>query len=148
MKNFKLTVNNAKYFVQEVYRLLKSQCEYEVNIREWSDKRSLPANAVCHTWYPVIAEYIGSDILTVKCRSKIDFGLPILLNNGSEYSDTIIYILKELNFWNLMYEDQERLISGFKVTSEMNTKECNLYRDNLQAYWQQNGLILEYKTKK
>lgn len=147
MKDFCLTQGNIGYFVTEVYKLLTQPKKYRVNIVEWREKRSLSANSQTHIWYPIIAEHIGSDAKTVKSRSKIDFGLPILLGSDSEYSKVLGYILEKANFYKMSYEQQEKFISVVKVTSEMSTPECNQYRDNLQAYWMQNGLILEYKKK-
>lgn len=120
--------------------------KYRVSIVEWRQNRSLSANAQTHVWYPIIAKHIGSDAKTVKARCKIDFGVPILLSANDEYSKVLSYIFEKTKFWQMSYEQQEKMIQGIAVTSKMSTPQCNEYRDNMQTYWAQNGLILEYKT--
>lgn len=146
MKSLKLAVSSIGFVCQELTNLALTNPDkaYRINPEEWSGKRSLPANAVTHVWYPVIAEYIGSDAKTVKARCKIDFGIPILLNSNNEYRVVLSYILEKTDFWKMTYEQQEKMIQGIAVTSKMNTKECNRYRDNIQSYYNQHGLSLEY----
>ena len=131
--------------VTELTKLLADGKTYRLSCVEWREKRSLSANAQCHVWYPIIAKYIGSDAKTVKSRSKIDFGLPILLNSSCEYQPVLQYIIEKTNFYSMSYEQQEKMIQGIAITSKMSTPQCNVFRDNLQAYWQGHGLILEYK---
>ena len=45
----------------------------------------------------------------------------------------------------MSYEQQEKMIQGIAITSKMSTKQCNEFRDNLQAYWSSHGLELEYR---
>lgn len=150
MKNFKLTVNNVKYFIQEVYRILKSQGEFCVNISEWSDDRSLPASAQIQVWYQQIAERTFNDKKSVECRMKIDFGIPILLADIDKggYPVVLKYILDKTGLYNMSFEQQEKLISGIAITREMKTKQHNKYREQLQAYWAQHDIHLEYKGKR
>lgn len=148
MKDFRLTLATLGDFTTKIHELITSGKAYRVNIVEWRKKRSLSANAQIHIWFPIIAEHIGSDAKTVKARSKIDFGLPILLNSSCEYQPVLQYIIEKTNFYNLTYEQQEKMIQGVAITSKMDTRQCNLFRDNLQAYWQGHGLNLEYKEKR
>lgn len=146
MKDFQLTLSSLGWLVTELTKLLQStNKKYRVSVKEWSEKRSLPANAQCHVWYPVIAKHIGSDAKTVKSRCKIDFGLPIILGNDSEYSKVLSYMLDKSEFFKMNFEQQEKFIGAVKITSKMSTKECNEYRDNLRLYWFNNGLELKYR---
>lgn len=147
MKDYRLSGGNIGQFITELMKLvLGTKKTYRVNVVEWREKRSLTANAQCHVWFPIIAEFIGSDAKTVKARSKIDFGLPILLNSSCDYQPVLQYIIEKTNFYSLSYEQQEKLIQGVAITSKMSTPQCNVFRDNLQAYWQSHGLNLEYKN--
>ncbi len=147
MKNFKLTVNNVKYFVQEVYRLLKSQCEYEVNITEWSDERTLSANAQQWVWYNQIGQEYGVTGVEISRSCKLDFGLAILLGD-KKYGQQVNFILDKIGFWSFTRGQQLKAIDLIQVTSLFNTKQHNIYRENIQNHYGQLGIILEYKTKK
>lgn len=142
-----MTSSVSVYFKKEIDKLLANNPNkaFRVDVKAWSEKRSISANDQTHVWYPIIAKHIGSDAKTVKARCKIDFGVPILLGANDEYSKVLSYIFEKTKFWQMSYEQQEKMIQGIAVTSKMSTPQCNEYRDNMQAYWAQNGLILEYK---
>jgi hypothetical protein len=146
MKDIAVNMGNIGQICADLVKLTMSTGKkYRLTYVEWKEKRSLSANAQCHVWYPIIAEFIGSDAKTVKARSKIDFGLPILLNSSCEYQPVLQYIIEQTKFYNMTYEQQEKMIQGIAITSKMSTPQCNVFRDNLQAYWQGHGLNLEYK---
>lgn len=142
LEDYKLDKNNIGFLVQTVTNL-NFDSKYRVNVEVWSDKRSLSANAQQHVWYKQIAEFNGLDIRTAGNMSKLDFGLPILLD--SEYGKKVSFVLTKINFWNMAREQQINVMDLIQVTSLFKTKQHNLYRDNLQIYWYEQGLNLDYK---
>lgn len=142
LEDYKLDKNNIGFLVQTVTNL-NFDSKYRVNVEVWDDKRSLSANAQQHVWYKQIAEFNGLDIRTAGNMSKLDFGLPILLD--SEYGKKVSFVLTKINFWNMAREQQINVMDLIQVTSLFKTKQHNLYRDNLQIYWYEQGLNLDYK---
>lgn len=140
----KLTVNSVKYVFQELTKLLRNQKEYEIVVSEWSEKRTLSANAQQHVWYKQIAEFYGVTIKEAGNMSKRDFGLPILLGD-EKYAKRINFVLDKIGYWDLNLEQQANVMDLIQVTSLFSTKQHNMYRDNMQRHWQQLGLELEYK---
>jgi hypothetical protein len=142
----KLNVNTVKYVVQELYKLLTGQKEYELIVREWSEKRTLSANAQQHVWYKQIANHYGVDVKEAGNMSKLDFGLPILLGDPN-YGPKVNYVLDKIGMWDMTREQQIRVMDLIQVTSLFKTKQHNLYREQLQRHWHQMGLELEYHGK-
>lgn len=146
LKRFKLNLGQIGYFFKLVTELVKSGKDYEVNITEWSDKRTLSANAQQAVWYKQISIHYGVDIVEAKNMSKLDFALPILLGDFN-YGCRISEVLDGFNFWDLPREQQLRAMPLFAMTSIMTTKQSNLYRDQLAIYWNRHGLELKYKSE-
>jgi len=144
MRNFTLSLTTKQEFDKQVYALLSSnpsQALY-VNIAKKPKKRSLSANAQQHVFYKQISEFSHTDIKTVEAECKIDFGLPILLDDP-EVGAVLDYALKD--FFRMSREQQVRFIQVIQVTSLMSTKQHNQYRDNLIFHWNLNGLDIGYQ---
>ena len=141
---FKLTINNLRYICQELYKIVVSDKEYEIVVRDWSEKRTLSANAQQWVWYKQISNHYGSETKQVARECKLDFGLPIVLRNP-KYGPVIDYTLNNIGFHSMMREDQIKVIDIVQITSLFNTKEHNEYRENLQDYYGQIGVNLEYR---
>lgn len=147
LKRFKLNLGQIGYFFKLVTELVKSGKDYEVNVTEWDDRRSLPASAQIQVWYQYIAELTHNDKKTVECRMKIDFGIPILLADIDKggYPVVLNWMLNELKFYNMSCERQEKIISGISITREMKTKQHSKYREQMQSFWAQHDIHLKYK---
>ena len=58
MKDFRLSINNLGYFVQEITKLLQTKKEYRVSIKEWRDIRTLSQNSMYWFWlYEISQQY-------------------------------------------------------------------------------------------
>ena len=115
----------------------------KVTVTDDVKKRSLPANAVQHVFYKIIADYTGEDIKTTGHRMKRDLGLPVLLagDNGVKAN----WLLEQVKFYRRSEQQQLNMMEFIPVTSLFTSKEHTLYRDNLINFWREHDLILEYK---
>lgn len=147
MKNFSLSLTTRRDFDEQVSKLLIDNRDksFYVNITsKKKEKRSLSANAQQHVWYKQISEFTDTDIKTCEAECKIDFGLPIVLAD-QEIGIIIDHALKNANFYRMTREQQVKFIQIISVTSLMNTQQHKQYRDNIEFYWNSNGLHIEYK---
>ena len=138
----KVVIHNSSEFLAFASGLAQSN-EWPISISyTFGAKRSLDANAVQHLWYKQISEHTGEDIKTVGNMCKLDFGLPILL--AGIYGDKISYTLKKIEFHKWQRQQQINFMDILAVTSLFKSKEHNQYRDNMQAFYRDNGLELRY----
>ena len=146
VKNFSLSLTTKREFDLKINALLSdnpSQALY-VNVSEKPKKRSLSANAQQHVFYKQISEFSATDIKTCECECKIDFGLPIILSDP-EVGRVIGYALENARFFSMTRERQVKFIQVIQITSLMNTKQHNQYRENIIYFWNTAGLNLGYK---
>jgi len=146
MKNFALSLTSKREFDESVNKILSenpSQALY-VNITEKKKKRSLSANAQQFLWYGQISEFSATDIKTCEAECKIDFGLPIILKDA-EVGKVVGYALENAKFFTMDREKQVKFIQIIQITSLMNTKQHNQYRENVLYFWNQAGLNIGYK---
>lgn len=143
-KSFKFVGTNAKYIIQVMQELFKCQGDLRVTVEQWSERRTLSANAQIHVWYKQIAQQDGESVKTVECQCKRMFGLPILLDS-SEYGEKIAWTLDKLDFFNWPYEKQCSYMELLPVTRLFTTKQHNEYRDAMQSEYNKNGYCLEYQ---
>lgn len=115
-----------------------------VQFKKYSGKRSLSANAQQHVWYKDIAEHEQCDVRFTGNKCKLLFGLPILLAD-EVLGPKIDFVLKRIGFYEMTYEQQINVMDIIQVTSLFKTKQHNEYRDNLQQYYADHGLYLEYQ---
>jgi len=147
VKNFCLSLTTRSELADKINELLSGdpKQKYYVNITKTKKKRSLSANAQQSVWYKQISEHTSTDIKTVTADCKIDFGLPIVLSDY-EVGRPIGYMLERSGFFSMTREKQIRLIGVIQITSLMNTKQHNQYRENILYYWNQHGLNIGYET--
>lgn len=146
MKNFPLSLTTKRDFDEKVNKILTenpSQALY-VNITRKKKKRSLSANAQQHVWYKQISEFTATDIKTAECECKVDFGLPIVLSD-KEIGVVIGHALQSAKFFTMTREQQISFIRIIQITSLMNTKQHNQYRENILYFWNQAGLNIGYE---
>jgi len=147
MKNFVLSPTTRRQFNEEVDELLSMNPKQQlyVNITTKKKKRSLSANAQQHVWYTQISEFTATDIKTVEAECKIDFGLPIVLSDP-EVGVVIDHALRTAKFYSMTREQQIKFIQVIQITSLMNTKQHNQYRENILYFWNSAGLNIGYES--
>ena len=146
MKYFSLSLTTKADFDLKVNKLLSenpSQGLY-ANITTKKKKRSLSANAQQHVWYKQISEFTCTDIKTCECECKIDFGLPIILSDP-EIGVVVGHALQTAKFFTMTREQQIKFIQILQITSLMNTKQHNQYRENVMYFWNTAGLNIGYE---
>lgn len=146
--NFKLNRNSLVGFLQFIEGFLgNGEQSFKVTVSQWEDNRSLDANAQAWVWFNAISQHTGEDLKTVHCRVKRDFGLPIILADESKAA-VIRYIMDKTGFERMNDGQQLKMVDAMQITSQMTTKQHAQMRDNLQSYWRDNGLLLEYMNGK
>lgn len=143
MQQFEISLANIREVFGAIKQFIRPSTNYLITIREW-DKRSLSANALQYVWIKQISEYTGEDIKTVTARCKRDHGLPIALSgiNGPLIAD-----LMDAGCYEQLSDDSQlKFVSGMEITRHFTNKEHNDYRDSIQQFWNDNGLMLSYKN--
>ena len=146
MKDFQLTFTTLKECRLKLDELFTSnpQGKYRLSIVKWTKKRSISANKVYQSWIPSISDEMALTIPEATRYIKLTFGLPILL--ADEYMGPLIGEgLNAKGFFQLSYEDQIDEMERLPVTRLFDTKMHNKLRDDLQHYFGNLGLNLEYK---
>lgn len=139
---FKLNANSIGLFIKNLWQLDLNQ-QWQVSIKPWGKKRTLSANAQQHVWYKQISEFMNCDIREAGNACKLDFGLPILLADEG-MGPKVDFVLKKINFYAMTREQQINVMDLIQVTSLFKTKQHNQYRDQMQMYYFDKGLNLEY----
>ena len=96
----------------------------------FGETRTQRQNRTLYAIYTFIAKYLGDQTSEdIKCQCKLDFGVPIMLENEKFRNDWNQY------FDHMTYEEQLRFMgggtilgpNGLPVTSKMSRKQFNLY---------------------
>ena len=140
MKGFKLTQGMRSYLIQKIQQMDLSEA-LRVDIKPWGSKRGLSSNNLAQVWYSQIGDLTGYDSKTAHQLCKIDFGLPIILQQGS-YGETIAFILDSTGFYKQDREHQVRIVAGLRITSEFSTKEMTQYLNDVKHFYGNCGLEL------
>lgn len=143
MKDLKYQAGNAEYIKQELLKLDASKA-WRLSISEWKPKRSQPANRVYQSWYPAISNQMALTVNEATRYVKFHFGLPILFAN-KDFGFIIRDGLESKGFFNVEYERQLVYMDKLPVTRLFTTEMHNKLRDDLQHFFGQQGLSLEYK---
>lgn len=138
-----VTIVNSKQSLQrtlaDLPQLFEQYKYLEIKIRKGTD-RSLSANAISHVWYHDVARRLGDSTPTdVRCFCKLHFGVPILLEDDDEFREEWQTINSRYT-----YEEKLKVMRILPVTSRMTTAQMNRYRDDVQDYWNGQGIALEY----
>ena len=146
MKSLKLNASSLPYVKQKVDELIAkdSTKEWRVSFSPWKDKRSVTANAAYNAWLVDISDFLALTLPETTGFIKLNFGLPIIYNNEF-LGEAMIITLTNKGFYDLDYESQSRYILDKPVTRLMDTSEHKRLRDDIQAYFLLEGLILDYK---
>lgn len=143
MKKFEFTSSTFKQLLSNIQRSIVPNKKYILTISEWSEKRSIDANAVYHVWVNQISKYTGEDLKITEMRCKRDHGLPILLAGG--HGEVSGWMLNAANYYNMDDYSQLIFVSCMKVTRLFSTEQHNQFRDSVQSFWREQGLDLQYK---
>lgn len=148
VKNVRFSLTTKAEVYKQADALLASNPSqgYFLNITKREKKRSNPANSVYQSWYGPISDHMALTINEATRYVKLTFGLPILFSNKD--FGFVIRDGMELNgFFNLDYERQLELMDEDKipVTRLFTTPMHNKLRDDLQYFFGQQGLALDYE---
>ena len=112
-----------------------------LNIKTGKD-RSLDFNAQSHVWYEQLArELPEEDALGWKCFAKLNFAVPIMRAEDSEFRDFYDASIKNA----LSYEQKLSAMKYLPVTSLMTNPQFKKYCDELQKHFATCGVLLEFK---
>lgn len=142
MKDVKYNHGNIDFITQELRKLDKSK-GWRISVTPWNDKRSDTANRVYQSWYPEISDHMALTIPEATRYVKLMFGLPILFSN-KDFGAIIHQGLESKGFFNVEYERQLAYMDKLPVTRLFTTKMHNKLRDDLQYFFGQQGLDLNY----
>ena len=146
MKNYRLSLTTKAEFNLKISELLiknPSQGFY-VNITKREKKRSIPANSVYQSWYSPISDHLAMTIPEATRYIKLTFGLPILFSN-KDFGGVICTGLDSKGFFHVSYERQLEYMDKMPVTRLFTTEMHNKLRDDIQHFFGQQGLALEYE---
>jgi hypothetical protein len=131
--------------LQNLVSQIHDHFDYDQKTINWklSDRRSLSANAQVHVWAKQISDETGEDVKSVYARMKRDQGLPIILAD-KEYGPVIDWMLKKFDFHSKTESQQLIIIDAIEVTRNFSTGQHNCFRDNVQAFYNENGFNLQY----
>jgi len=141
-----LTMTSIKDIIKLMYALFSGDAssKWRLSVKPWTKKRSLPANKAYQAWIPAISNEMALTIPEATRYIKLTFGLPILL--ADPYMGNLIGEgLAAKGFFQLNYEDQMIEMERLPVTRLFDTKMHNKLRDDLQYYFGNIGLNLEYR---
>lgn len=100
-------------------------------------KRSDVQNSLLHVWTGEIAQHEGYTALEAKLNVKLDFGLPILLEDTEHASR-----FTKMGFDLLLREEQMEWMKIIPVTSLLDVQGMKRCLNDMQCHYAQNGLIL------
>lgn len=106
-------------------------------------QRSINQNDQAHVWYGEVSKALREDSpLGVKCESKLACGVPLLCATDPDFRE-----MWE-GFSVLTHEQKLALMKWLPVSSLMPVDVASDYLEELRAYWENRGVMLEYKQKR
>lgn len=126
----------------EAKAMIRPGEDYQLILKK-GKPRSLDANAQVHVWCKRLSEDTGEDLKTTFNRVKRDFGIPIMLDDA-EYGKMLAWTLNKWGFHDMKDAHQLKLMDLMPVTRLMSTSQHNQLRDNMQAYYREQGIELNY----
>jgi len=146
VKNVRLSLTVKALVYKQIDGLLAKNPSqgYFLNITKREKKRSTPANSVYQSWYGPISDHLAMTIPEATRYVKLTFGLPILFSN-KDFGFVIRDGMESNGFFDFNYERQLELMDKIPVTRLFTTPMHNKLRDDLQYFFGQQGLALEYE---
>lgn len=142
LKNFKLTHGTRAWAIEQIQQMDLTQPK-RLDLSDWRGKRGLSANALSWVFYKHIGDEIGMTTDEVHADCKIRFGIPILMQSGSDYAYTIAELLDESGFYTKPLEKQWAIIETIAVSSKFTTKQMSEYIESIQYFYGLQGIVLE-----
>lgn len=110
--------------------------------------RKLSENGLQAVWIKEIAQWQGESEHNVRLWVKAKIGLPILCQDIKTEDEAyrakrIMWTLKKIGYFDMPDEKKMQVIDLFDVTSAMTTRQHTHFRNQMQAYYGNMGLILE-----
>jgi hypothetical protein len=144
-KQFTIHPDMSNY--QAMFQFIGSivnQGEYAtVSVKQGKQKkRSLSVNALQSVWIKEVSEWSGHTEQYVRSHDKLEFGLPILRAGENEAATAMNWMLKKIGFDEMSPKQQMVIVDQFSVTSIMTTEQHREYRNAVQAFYADAGLIL------
>lgn len=104
--------------------------------------RSLPQNALSHTFYEQIARELGEDSPDgVKAECKLRYGVPILRRDDEQFRAMYDASLK-----GLPYELKLQVMNYLPVTSLMSTTQLSEYLETIAKEYAKRSVVLEFPS--
>ena len=146
MKNFRLSLTTRSALDKQITDLLTKNPSqgFYVNITKCEKKRSTSANSVYQSWYPAISDALALTLNEATRYIKFHFGLPILFAD-KDFGFAIHAGYEVKGFFSLDYADQLIHMDKMPVTRMFSTEMHNKLRDDIQHFFGQQGLALEYE---
>ena len=146
MKDRLITLSTRQDVYREIDKFLGENLDkkFRVNLVEVNAKRSLAANRAYQAWIPAISDVMALTIPETTRYIKLTFGLPILFSN-KDFGGVIHTGLDSKGFFNVSYERQLEYMDKMPVTRLFTTEMHNKLRDDIQYFFGQQGLNLEYE---
>ena len=146
MKNERLSLTTKNVVYKKIDALLSKNPSqgYYLNITKRESKRSIPANNVYQSWFTPIADHMALTIPEAIRYVKLTFGLPILFSN-KDFGFVLRDGMESNGFFSLDYKIQLEAMDKIPVTRVFTTPMHNKLRDDLQYFFGQQGLSLEYE---
>lgn len=142
LKNFKLT-HGTRAYVIDCIKSMDLTDPVRLDCGKWKGKRGLSANSLSWVWYKQIGDEQAMTTDEVHSNAKIQFGLPILFESGSDYAYTVAKLLDGVDFYSMSLMEQWRTIKPIAITSKFNTKEMSRYLEDIQRFYGIQGINLE-----
>jgi len=101
-------------------------------------RRSIEQNKLYWRWIADIAAFEGYSSEYAHGYHKWHHGLAILAREHPEYRDTLMAMLRPLD-----YDTRIKAMQLVTCTSEFTTEQMTEYLDTIQRHWAKQGLVLE-----
>jgi hypothetical protein len=136
----RIVIRNASDIATSVKLILEIPQDgtQQVVITPKKNDRTLAQNRLSHMHYKQIGDQMGESPLETKCRCKLDFGVPILMED--EYFQMRWTPVSE----RLAREEQIYLMESVDVTSLMNVKQFTGYIEDYTHHHESNGIVLNH----
>lgn len=105
-----------------------------------TDKRRDSQNALNWKWCTAIGEQMHDSKDDVHAYNKLNFGVPILCRDDDEFNAAWTALSATLS-----YEEQIQAVRYIDVTSIMSVKQMTEYLNELELYYERNGILLPKK---
>jgi len=110
-----------------------------VNVGFYSRDRSLAQNRLAFKWYGERARQFGNTIDHEHQACKLQFGVPILVNEDEDFAELYHNAIKEMD-----YQHQLKAMKYIQVSSLMNVKQMTEYLNQIDTDSISQGLRLTH----